>query len=537
MTDESDTDATFDRRRVLRTAGALGAAAALPVGSAGAEPAPDAVVDDLDLSAAGPREVLVVFDTNEDARTIADHADRRDYYVYRTLPIAYARLDDDQIREVAARESVRLVEKNRELEYHNDESREMSGAEAVQNAADLGYTGASSHVVVIDSGISPLHPDHSEKIAGNYTFTNPLGDVYTGGPGSEFDNVWVDVGDADTDDYGHGTHVSGTAVGTGTQSDGEWAGMAPDATLTTYATSYTAGVGLSATSTAAYDHMVARALDDDTDFDPQVVNNSYGPAGSGSYSPNGPSQVAARKAFFDAGIVSVWSAGNDGPGEGTLNTYGQGPTNLLVAANDKDGSLTGFSSRGVSGGSFDRAADFEAVADSVSDDGTVDGGAVSGLDRPSVGAVGANVISANSPNDYLFQSTSAIETPIVIGEVPPTGIDDNEAATDPYYGIASGTSMSSPAVAGVVALVADAYRQNSGEFPDPLDVVRTVEAEALPTPTQVPTVDDTGDVEYTTVNIGAGFVDAVGAVERAENGDLIDSWKAYEKELTLASDA
>ena len=57
------------------------------------------------------------------------------------------------------------------------------------------------------------------------------------------------------------------------------------------------------------------------------------------------------------------------------------------------------------------------------------------------------------------------------------------------------------------------------------------------TPTRVPTVDDTGDVEYTTVNIGAGFVDAVGAVERAANDDLVDSWKKYERELTLAGDA
>ena len=66
----------------------------------------------------------------------------------------------------------------------------------------------------------------------------------------------------------------------------------------------------------------------------------------------------------------------------------------------------------------------------------------------------------------------------------------------------------------------DAYYQNHGEYPDPIDVLNTLEAEA----------EDVHD-SYTVESIGAGFVDAYDAVKRAENGE----WASF-GEVKLVDD-
>lgn len=77
--------------------------------------------------------------------------------------------------------------------------------------------------------------------------------------------------------------------------------------------------------------------------------------------------------------------------------------------------------------------------------------------------------------------------------------------------------MACPAAAGVATLVIDAARKN-GHDPAPVDVVNTIEATA-------------GEAHdgYTPWNAGAGFVDALAAVKRAESGDF-----ASFSEVTLA---
>ena len=79
----------------------------------------------------------------------------------------------------------------------------------------------------------------------------------------------------------------------------------------------------------------------------------------------------------------------------------------------------------------------------------------------------------------------------------------------PYYATISGTSMSCPATAGIATLVVDAYQQNNGSEPTPIDVLNTIEA------TSKKPKDS-----YTPANMGAGFPDGYAAVVRAEAGDL-----------------
>ncbi|WP_169333438.1 S8 family serine peptidase [Natronococcus jeotgali] len=124
-------------------------------------------------------------------------------------------------------DEVRFVSANRDLEYFNDDSRETTGADRVHEGEDLetAYTGENVHTAVIDTGVDGAHPDLEGNLAANWQWV---------GDPPEQDVLWEDLGPVNTDDNGHGTHCCGTVGGDGTESDGEYKGIAPDATLTSY---------------------------------------------------------------------------------------------------------------------------------------------------------------------------------------------------------------------------------------------------------------------------------------------------------------
>ncbi|WP_129116920.1 S8 family serine peptidase [Halegenticoccus tardaugens] len=452
---------TLTRRTVLKTTGAASLAPFAGVASAGG--LSDVVDDTLDAASDALQEALVVFASNDDVDRLGALDLAEGYLAFEVLPVGYATLTGAQIETVAGWPEVRRVQANRELEYYNDDGREVTGVETVQSAD--GYTGESAHAVVIDSGVDGDHPDLADAIDANYQWAgNPLGDP----------TLWVDAGPADTDEIGHGTHCSGTVAGDGSASDGRFRGMAPDATLTSYST------GLAITilkAAAAYDHMLANG-DGETY---QVVSNSYGASSGEDFDPDDALSVATWHAL-DAGILPVFAAGNDGDDYGTLNDYAKAPHVLGVAATRDDKSVTDFSSRGREDDNHDRETahrNLEAYYDGDGGDDPL------GLYRPGVGAPGNEIVSTMSPDDPL-QAQSA---------------DDGRL----YYATISGTSMACPHATGIATLVVDAYRENHGAFPDPLDVLNTVEAEAY----------DARD-GYEPASVGAGFVDAAAAVERAE---------------------
>ena len=107
--------------------------------------------------------------------------------------------------------------------------------------------------------------------------------------------------------------------------------------------------------------------------------------------------------------------------------------------------------------------------------------------RPGVSAHGNAVLSTQDKADVLGP----------LGEA---------GDAEPFYGRLSGTSMSCPAAAGVAMLVQQAYRAESGGRElSTADVIRVIEHAAAD-----------HNPNYTTVNTGAGFVDAEVAVETAE---------------------
>lgn len=80
-------------------------------------PARGVVDPELDLDSDEPQEAVVVFADGDDVERLDDLPDV-DYYAFEALPMAYARLDGEGLREVAGWESVRQISANRDVEFH-----------------------------------------------------------------------------------------------------------------------------------------------------------------------------------------------------------------------------------------------------------------------------------------------------------------------------------------------------------------------------------------------------------------------------------
>ncbi|TYL38996.1 peptidase S8/S53 subtilisin kexin sedolisin [Natronococcus pandeyae] len=471
-----------NRRQFLRLVGAASAGAVAFSGGAAAT-----IADGLETATDDLQEALVVFDDAADVGRLAELDLAEGFYGYETLPIGYGLLSGDQLLEVAGWDEVRRVSPNVELDWEHDDARPDTRARDVQEGEGLEtpYTGENVHAAVIDTGIDGAHPDLEENLEANWQWVgNPLDE---GGD----EDVWVDLGLVNSDDVGHGTHCSGSIGADGSESDGEYRGMAPDVTLTSYSTNASLTL-LKATS--AYDHLLT--LQEAGEHEIHLASNSYG-AGPGEFDPWDPLNVATWHAY-EADVLVSFSAGNDGPENDTLGQRKQAPYVMNVAAAHADQSITDFSSRGDTEGNHDRETAFGNVVDLYSGvpEAEIDGPL--GLHRPGVAAKGADVMSTLNPAQPLW----------ALGE-------DEEL----WYGLLSGTSMACPVAVGCASLVIDAFLEHHGEVPDPIDVISTLEATADAEATDG-LEEPSGTADYTPTNAGAGYVDALAATRRGEDGDL-----------------
>ena len=434
-------------------------------------------------------DVLVVFDSMEDVALLDEL--NRNYKDFNHLPMARVLLSKDEIMELSQKDEVLFVEPNREMAIFNAEGRDMTNTDYVQQ--DLGYTGTDVEVAIIDTGTDGLHPDvkdnmlHNWQVAGT-VLTDDAFFVSSTPDGINIETSIIDVEEeagvpVNTDEYGHGTHVYGTIAGSGAASEGNYRGMAPDANIHSYSAS--AGILLVFT-VEAYDHIIGQVKNGEADI--RLINNSWGSEGC-EFNPDSAVSVATSAAF-DEGILSVFAYGNSGPDSDTCNPHAAAPYVLGIGATDKAYKVTGFSSRGKEDGNFDREAALENYAEyknaSAEERNAWDHEAKPlGLHRPSVSAPGADIVSAQNPVHPMTTS-----------------------GTD--YGSASGTSMASPMVTGILALVIDAYEQNNDGNISPSDIIRLTEV----------TADKEIMRGFDTHDTGAGFIDAQAAVERAVNNDI-----------------
>jgi serine protease AprX len=338
-----------------------------------------------------------------------------------------------------------------------------------------GYTGAGIGVAIMDSGINGLNPDVAfpGKTVANVKFVADFADVIEDDGTPRVGGELFMGGLPNTDNTsGHGTHVAGIVAGSGASSGGAYRGVAPGAHLV----GLSVGEGLSIVNVSvlqATDWLIENAKR----YNVQVVNCSWG--SNGAFDPADPVNEA-MSALHDAGITVVFAAGNEGPAENTLNRRSVNPDVISVAASCKidvpvdpsnsqtqcnDGRsrvLADFSSRGIPGDQ---------------------------MWHPDITAPGVRIVSARG---YLSAMT-ALDAP---SDTRLCGM----ASTDlPHYTCASGTSMASPHIAGVVALM----EQASGGKITPDQTLVTLRVTARPL---------TG---YAGWEAGAGYVDALAAAQAA----------------------
>jgi subtilisin family serine protease/uncharacterized membrane protein len=208
-----------------------------------------------------------------------------------------------------------------------------------------GVTGQGVLVANIDTGVQYNHPALVNQYAGNL-----------GGGQFDHDFHWYDATSTAAlspfDDNGHGTHTMGTTVG----GDGPGPfvndiGVAPGADWIAVKAFSGDGTGLTSNIHDAFEWILApcpAGVDPghpacDPALAPQVVNNSWGNDNSSliEFLPD----VQALRA---AGIWPAFSAGNNGPGSGTIGSPASFAESFATGATNNSDLIASFSSRGPS---------------------------------------------------------------------------------------------------------------------------------------------------------------------------------------------
>ena len=394
---------------------------------------------------------------------------------YRYLPAAAAVIPPNLLGLLANLPGAKGVYPNSVLKPALHESTRLMHADGVW--AD-GYNGAGIGIAVIDAGVDGTHPDLCA--APQFCNGNPVKTIQNvkilGDQQDGVDPVVVLENQISTDSSsGHGSHVSGIAAGAGvsSQTPGYYRGVAWGANLIGLGTGEVLEV---VTVLAAFDYVIGHK----DLYNIKVVNNSWGPGAGAQYDPQDPVQLAIAAAY-DAGITVVFGAGNDGPKTGPINVFSVNPKAISAAGDSKAGHLALFSSRGVPGSS---------------------------LYRPTVTTPGQFIVSVRAKTGFYADVADASGPDPGNPVMPPD---------DVYYAYASGTSMSSPHVAGMVALIQQAAMANLNRYLTPAEVKNLIQNTAV---SRDPARGVGGLPNYQDYSMGAGQADALAAVRAIEAGAL-----------------
>lgn len=245
------------------------------------------------------------------------------------------------------------------------------------------YTGRGIGLAVMDTGAF-LHPDFRDRVVGFQDVVRHKRECY--------------------DDNGHGTHIMGIAAGDGRLSGGQCAGMAPGAKAVAVKVLDWRGNGSVEHVLAGVDYL----LENQERLGIRVVNISMG-----AFDEEGMDEdselVRGVERLWDAGMVVLAAAGNNGPAPMTIATPGISRKLITVGCSDdnKETRINGSQMRDYSGRGPTQAC----------------------ICKPDVVAPGCEIISCNRM----------------------------VRATDPPYTVKSGTSMATPMVAGAIACLPEKY--------------------------------------------------------------------------------
>ena len=177
---------------------------------------------------------------------------------------------------------VRLETAEKKLELKNDKAAKSIYADSAWN---LGYDGSGVRIAIIDSGLDTTHSDIPTPVA------------------SKDYSEYPDLDDSieDTSGSGHGTHVTGSALGRGTLSGEKYKGMAYGADLI-----FLKGRSDSGFSIAALVGATKAAVDT---YDADIINLSVG--GFGKYNDGSSEDCQAVDYAFSKGALVFVAAGNE----------------------------------------------------------------------------------------------------------------------------------------------------------------------------------------------------------------------------------
>ncbi|MGE0705151.1 MAG: S8 family peptidase [Vicinamibacterales bacterium] len=371
------------------------------------------------------------------------------------------------------------VHHNRPVGRFNYRTSVSVGALAVQES--YGLTGAGVTVAVIDSGIATWHDDMSlgqvataypygdQRVAGFVDFVNGRGQPY--------------------DDNGHGTHVTGIIAGNGVDSQGEKAGIAPNASIVSLKVLDADGTGTISNLIAALDWVAANHAA----YNIRVVNVSIGAPVEESYWTD-PLTLAA-KAIVDRGIVVVGAAGNFGQDledqlqYGAITAPANAPWVLTVGASSTQGTLTR---------NDDVLADYSSNGPTYLDYSA----------KPDLVAPGTGTVSLATPGSTFYETK------------PQYLLDGAPIRSFKPYLSLTGTSMAAPVVSGAVALMLEA---NPSLTPNLVKAILQYTAQTYG--------------GYDPLRQGAGFLNALGAVQLAQfyndaaAGDVMPSQEVWSRHI------
>jgi serine protease AprX len=354
------------------------------------------------------------------------------------------------------------------IDYHTD-------AVNAPAAWAQGLDGTGIGVAVIDSGIANVADLNNSNIVYSQDFT---------GQGNT------------TDQYGHGTHVSGIIAGNGSGSKGPnstytFQGIAGNANIINLRVLDQNGAGTDSEVIAA----IQTAIQLKDTYNIRVINLSVGRPVFESFTQD-PLCKAVEQAW-QAGIVVVVAAGNYGRdnlvgtnGYGTITSPGNDPYVITVGA---------VNTLGTADHTDDIPASYSSKGPSIFDQ----------VVKPDIVAPGNAIISLYSPGDTLDQETPGNELPYSV-------FTSNGSKASSGYFILSGTSMAAPMVSGAAALL---LQQNPSLMPDQVKARLMKTAFKNLTPSSTATDSVTGQVfteEADIFTVGAGELDIQAALANTD---------------------
>ena len=321
---------------------------------------------------------------------------------------------------------------------------------------DLGYTGKGVIVAIVDSGVNYNHVDLADHL-------------WDGG--AQYPNHGYNVIDGNNDpmdNFGHGTHCAGTICGDGTS--GLATGMAPDATLMCIKALDDYGYG----STSSFNAGMEFAIEHQAD----IISMSIGVMNASA-----ADKTLMRNTCVNAlqlGVIAAVAAGNDKnmmmvPVPNNVRTPGNCPPPWLHPDQQVN------------------PGDLSCV---------VSVGAIDENEAPySEGSMGPVTWTDTQFNDYPYNPNIGLIRPDVCA--PGVVIQSLSHSSNDGYSFKSGTSMATPCVAGVMALLLEKQNDLS-----PADICMTLELTAK-------------KFEETKSNVtGSGLIDAFRAITNLQKGHL-----------------